>query len=107
MEAARDHRVDGEGGAGAVLRGPLAIGTAGLWAVMALSADLCPFAMPYLVFYLHTDQRPTVHRVVVTPTPSTPHASAAGQSAGARSAHGHGASPRYTVRWPVACGVSP
>jgi hypothetical protein len=29
----------------------MAIGTAGLWAVMALSADLSPFAMHYLVFY--------------------------------------------------------
>jgi hypothetical protein len=47
------------GGAGAVLRGPLAIGTAGLWAVMALSADLFPLAMSYLVFYRCTDQRPT------------------------------------------------
>jgi hypothetical protein len=42
-----------------VLRGPLAIGTAGLWAVMALSADLFPLAMSYLVFYRCTDQRPT------------------------------------------------
>eukprot|EP00966_Prymnesium_polylepis_P053411 1235003-Prymnesium_polylepis.1 len=30
------------GGAGAVLRGPMALCTAGLWAVMALSADFFP-----------------------------------------------------------------
>jgi hypothetical protein len=45
-----------------VLRGPLAIGTAGLWAVMALSADLSPlcYALPCILLMYRPETRGVV-----------------------------------------------